>query len=69
MYLAHKICELRVETSYFFRMAHQWKFNIDANVSRDVIEYEVAGIVPRYVQDYVQHLQQKERENALPKVS
>jgi hypothetical protein len=51
-YLARERLDLRS----FFRSAYIWKFGKDANVERDVLQYKIAGITPRYVAEYVQHI-------------
>lgn len=61
LYLAETMRRLRVDPQYFFRMAHQWRFTKDAEVTRDVLEYKCAGIIPVYVREYVGHLQQEQR--------
>lgn len=61
LYLAETIHRLKVEPAYFFRLAHQWRFGRDALSNHDVLSYQVGGIIPEYVREYVQHLQQTER--------
>ena len=67
LYLVHKMQELKVEPAYFFRLAHQWRFGREADLTRDALEYKLCGIVPMYVEQYVHHLQEGER-NVVQKV-
>lgn len=69
LYLAEKMHKLKVEPKYFFRLAHQWKFGKDADVGRDVLTYQVGGIIPQYVREYIEDIQRKEKDNALQTVS
>lgn len=66
LWLADRIARLKTDATYFFRMAHTWRFGKDADVSRDVLEYRHCGIIPLYVREYVCDIQRKEVENALP---
>ncbi len=63
LYLADKLRALNVEPHYFFRLAHIWKFKREVDVARDALEYRQAGIIPTYVREYVQHIQESERQN------
>lgn len=63
LYIAEHIHKIRTTPEYFFRAAHQWKFGRDIDPSRDILEYNVAGIVPAYVREYVSDIQQKENQH------
>lgn len=60
LYLANTMDRLKVDAHTFFRIAYLWRFNKTPELTCDVIEYTVSGIIPIYVQDYVQHLQKGE---------
>ncbi len=60
LYLAEKMHRLRVDAKYFFRLAHQWRFGRDVDVTQDALAYKICGIIPLYVQEYVHHMQQEE---------
>lgn len=57
LYLAHKIHEAGGDEQRFFRCAYMWRFGKDYDCVTDVVQYKLHAIVPRYVQDYVRHLQ------------
>lgn len=59
LFIAEYTTKIRVELAYFFRLAHQWKFNRDIDPGPDVLAYKVAGIVPGYLRDYVKHIQEQ----------
>lgn len=63
LYLAQKMQALSLEPYYFFRLAHIWRFKKEVDVARDALEYRQAGIIPPYVREYVQHIQESERTN------
>ena len=69
LYVADQISRAEGGPKQFFRAAYMWKFGNDANVERDVLTYQVGGIIPEYVREYVCHIQQKGKENAVQKVS
>lgn len=68
--MMEKVRQLRVDLDYFFRMAHQWRFgrSVDSQAVRlDVLQQEHFGITPKYVEDYVHHLQQVEDAQPEPR--
>lgn len=69
LYLADRLVRHHVTVTYFFRLAYVWRFGKDADVQWDVANYMAGGDPPPYVQAYVQHIQEKERENAVPSLS
>ena len=69
LYIADRISRLEGGAKQFFRAAYMWKFGNDANIERDVLTYQVGGILPEYVREYGCHIQQKEKQDALQKVS
>lgn len=69
LWLADRIARLHTDARYFFRLAHQWRFGKDADVTRDVLEYKQAGIIPVYVREYVCNIQRKEMTDALQTLS
>lgn len=60
LYLAEKMSRLDVQPTYFFRLAHQWRFGRDVDVTQDALAYKICGIIPLYVQEYVHHIQKGE---------
>lgn len=69
LYLADRMVRLRVTEQQFFRTAHMWRFNRDAEINADVLAYKIGGIIPLYVQEFVKDIQQKEVSNAVQTVS
>ena len=59
-FLAYTIHRLETNARQFFRLAHIWKFQRDADVSTDVKEYEERATIPPYVQEYIRNIQRKE---------
>ena len=59
LYLVKKIHDLRVDERTFFRMAHVWCFGTDPDLGNDAMEFKLHGIIPKYVQRYLNHLQEK----------
>lgn len=57
LYLREKIRSLGDDEQRFFRTAYMWRFQKDADVSNDVCQYRLHAIIPKYVEDYVHHLQ------------
>lgn len=62
--LEKTIQRLRIDEYTFIRIAHQWAFGKIPDLSRDLLELRVGGIIPLYAQRYLNHL--KEKENAVP---
>lgn len=69
LYIADRISRAEGGPKQFFRSAYIWRFGKDANVEHDVLTYQVGGIVPEYVREYVCNMQQKEKGHALQEVS
>lgn len=65
LWLADRLVRDRIDPTTFFRAAYMAAFGRDLDISRDVLEYRVAGIIPPYVREYVIGIQQKERKDAL----
>lgn len=68
LFLADHLVRHKLEPKQFFRVAHVWRFGKDANTEYDVLSYQVGGIIPQYVRDYVDHIQQKEKDHAVQTV-
>lgn len=60
LYLRHCINQAKADEQSFFRSAYMWRFGKDADVSNDVCQYKLHAIVPKYVEEYVIHIQGKE---------
>lgn len=69
LYLAHKMLQLNVTATYFFRLAHVAKFGRDVDVQWDVARYMATGEPPPYVQSYIREIQEKEKQDALQTLS
>jgi hypothetical protein len=59
LYLVETLNRLRTDEQTFFRMAHVWCFGTDPDVSNDVAQYKLHGIVPKYVQRYLTHVKEE----------
>lgn len=57
LYFQAKLTELRLTFHEFFHVAHQWRFGRDSMLNDDEAQFLLHGIIPRYVQDYLKHLQ------------
>lgn len=57
LYLANKIHELGGDIQRFFRTAYMWRFGKDYDCVNDVCQYKLHAIVPKYVQEYIKHIQ------------
>lgn len=68
LWLADRLVRKDLDTKQFFRAAYVWRFGKDANLEHDVLSYQVGGIIPQYVRDYVDHIQQKEKDHAVQTV-
>jgi hypothetical protein len=55
--LLDAIHRLNVTVEQFFRMAHLWKFGRDPSLIADVTEYLQHAIVPKYVAEYIDHIE------------
>lgn len=60
LYLRYYMNQAMVDEQSFFRSAYMWRFGKDADVSNDVCQYTLHAIVPKYVEEYVIHIQGKE---------
>ena len=54
--LCETMARLKVDEQTFFRMAHIWSFGTDPDVSTDVCQFKLHGIVPPYVKRYLEHV-------------
>lgn len=68
LWLADRMVRLNLEAKQFFRLAHLWRFGKDAHTDHDALAYSVGGIIPQYVREYVDHIQQKEKDHAVQTV-
>lgn len=57
--LVETIHRLKVDEQTFFRLAHVWSFGTDPDVSTDVCQWRLHGIVPPYVRKYVVHINEE----------
>lgn len=62
LYLTNKMKELRLTDREFFKAAHQWCFNhCPADLDPDVFTFREHGVVPKYVETFLKHLQENGR--------
>jgi hypothetical protein len=57
LYLVATMNRLNVDTHTFFRMAHVWAFQKDPQIHDDVAQYQLHGVVPKYVVSYLKYIQ------------
>lgn len=52
-----KFCDSRAVSPFvLFKLAHFWRFNRDVSIGSDVHLYRTEGVVPKYVQVYLDNL-------------
>jgi len=61
LYLVYEMRRLKVDELTFFRIAHVWSFGTDPDLHDDVAQYKLHAVIPKYVEKYVQNLQQERR--------
>lgn len=59
LYLQNLIDESSGDCQTFFRAAYYWRFNKMLYTDTDSQEFQLHGVIPRYVEDYVVHIQEK----------
>lgn len=59
LYLVNAMNRLNVDELTFFRMAHIYSFGTDPDLSTDVAQYKLHGIIPLYVGKYLQHIKEE----------
>lgn len=59
------IADRLVRNPSFFSEAHYWLYKRSVDTSHSVLEFKICGIIPDFVRQYVEHIQGKERENAV----
>ncbi len=58
LYLVNTMIRLNLSEHEFFRLAHIWAFKgRDPNIHDDVAQYQLNGVVPKYVQRYLHYIQ------------
>lgn len=60
LYLKEKIKQCGGDDMMFFQTAYLWVFDYINECITDVAQYRLHGVVPKYVQQYVKHLQKEE---------
>ena len=60
LYLQAKLSELNLAYFEFFQVAYFWKYQKHYLSNSDCAEFVLHGIVPKYVQEYLRHLQENE---------
>lgn len=60
LYFHAKLSELRVTYHEFFRIAYEWKFHKQVDLTGDYSRYQVYGTLPVYVLDFLNHLKEKD---------
>lgn len=64
LYLKHAIAQTGNNEHDFFRSAYYWRFQKVLCSDTDAIQYRLHAVVPKYVEEYIHHIQSKE-PNAL----
>lgn len=59
LYLQNLINESRGDCYTFFRAAYYWRFNKMLYTDTDSREFRLNGTIPKYVEEYVKHIQEK----------
>lgn len=59
LYLKETIKNLGDDEQRFFRCAYMWRFGKDYDCVTDVCQFRLHAIIPKYVEEYVRHLQSK----------
>lgn len=57
--VAETMHRLKIDEQTFFRLAHVWSFGTDPDVTTDVVQWKLHGIVPPYVRKYVAHVNEE----------
>ena len=65
LYLYQKLKELRISAHEFFQIAYMAKFNKLMDLNDDFAQYLLHGVLPKYVVEYLKHLQENERARDL----
>lgn len=59
LYLKEAIRKSGNDEHSFFRSAYYWRFEKVLTTDTDALQYRLHAVVPKYVEEYVHHLQQK----------
>lgn len=62
LFLKYAIAESGCDEHMFFRVAYYWRFGKMLYSDTDALQYRLHAVVPRYVEDYVHHLQEKQNQ-------
>lgn len=57
LFLKYLITQTGNDDYSFFRAAYYWKFQKECNSATDVVQYRLHATVPKYVEEYVVHIQ------------
>ena len=62
LYFKHKLQRLNMSYHEFFEVAYQWKFNPGQmpSLHDDYCQFLLHSVLPKYVVEYLTHLQQEE---------
>lgn len=62
LYFKAKLDELRITYHQFFMTAYQWRFNPARlpSIDDDYCQFLLHGVLPKYVVEYLKHLQKEE---------
>lgn len=66
LYLKHAIQQSGNDEHSFFRSAYYWKFQKVLTSDTDALQYRLHAVMPKYVEEYVVHLQGKANGYHLP---
>jgi len=59
LYLTNLMDKLNQTPLEFFETAHLWAFGKASNIIPDVYNFVEHGTIPRYVEKYVRHIEEK----------
>lgn len=63
LYFQAKISELRLTYHEFFETAYQWRFGRLVMLDDDYAQFLLHSVLPKYVVEFLQHLQESEGGN------
>ena len=62
LYLVDTLHRLRTDERAFFKLAHFWCFGTNPDLGNDVMEFKLHGVIPKYVERYLNHLKESSCE-------
>lgn len=68
LYFQAKLSDLNLAYWQFFQVAYQWRYGKHVMLNDDEAQFLLHGILPRYVTDYLKHLQGEEHARQVHEV-